>query len=186
MSGLLGFNFCPVGEREASMGDEPALSDQQEKELLRRCWYMHDARWFMFVAQEFGLEAANRVNKRACHALGEAEMRSFVKALGITAPTTMQELVPVIRAAFRLFTPPPLMDLEVRVVDDRSWEGWMKRCFIHDNVMKAGIGASYVCAAIDRIYGWHDALGLPLAEELPALRCPKLEGRECRHVLTIR
>ena len=168
------------------MGDEPALSDEQEKELLRKCWYTHDARWFTSVAQEFGLEAANKVNRRACRALGEAEMRRFVKALGIAQPRTVQELVPVIRAAFRLFTPPPLMDLQVRAVDERSWEGWMKRCFIHDNVVKAGIGASYVCAAIDRIYGWHDALGLPLADEPPAFRCPKLEGRECRHVLTIR
>jgi hypothetical protein len=168
------------------LSDEPALSDEQEKELLRKCWYTHDARWFMSVAQEFGLEAANRLNKRACRALGEAEMRSFVKALGIDQPRTVQELVPAIRAAFRFFTPPPLMDLEVRVVDERSWEGRTKRCFIHDNVVKAGIGPFYVCAAIDRIYGWHDALGLPLADEPPAFRCPQLEGRECRHVLTIR
>jgi hypothetical protein len=140
----------------------------------------------MCVAEEFGLEAANRLNKRTCRALGEAEMRRLAKALGIAAPSTVQELVPVITAAFRLFTPPPLMELEVRVVDDRSWEGWMKRCFIHDNVVKAGIGPSYVCAAIDRIYGWHEALGLPLAEEPAELRCPKIDGRECRHVLTIR
>ena len=69
------------------MGGEPTLSDEQEKELLRKCWYTHDARWFMSVAQEFGLEAANRLNKRTCRALGEAEMRRFVKALGIAAPT---------------------------------------------------------------------------------------------------
>ena len=178
--------FAQVVDKEAAMGGEPALSDEREKELLRKCWYTHDARWFMSVAEEFGLEAANRLNKRTCRALGEAEMRRFVKALGIAAPTNMRELVPVIEAAFRLFTPPPLMDLEVRMVDDRSWEGWMKRCFIHDNVVKAGIGPFYVCAAIDRIQGWHEALGMPLAEEPPALRCPKLEGRECRHVLTIR
>jgi hypothetical protein len=168
------------------MSGEPALSDEQEKELLRKCWYTHDARWFMSVAQEFGLEAANRANKRTCRALGEAEMRRLVKAFGIAAPKTVRELVPVIEAAFRFFTPPPLTEFEVQVVDDRSWEGSLKRCFIHDNVVKAGIGSSYVCAAIDRIYGWHDALGLPLADEPPAFRCLKLEGRECRHVLTIR
>ena len=168
------------------MNAELALSDEQEKELLRKCWYAHDARWFRSVAEEFGLEAANRVNKRACRALGEAEMHRLVKALGVAGPTTVQELVRVIEAAFRLFTPPPLMELEIRVVDDRSWEGWMKRCFIYDNIRKAGIGPFYVCAAIDRIQGWHEALGVPLAEEPPALRCPKIEGRECRPVLTIR
>jgi hypothetical protein len=159
------------------------LSDEQEKELLRKCWYTHDARWFMAVAQELGLEAANRVNKRACRALGEAEMRRLAKALGIAGPTTVQELVQVIEAAFRLFTPPPLMQLEIRVVDDRSWEGWTKRCFIYDHIRKAGIGPSYVCAAIDRIQGWHEALGVPLAEEPPPRGCPKIEGRECRWVI---
>jgi hypothetical protein len=168
------------------MRGEPALSDEQEKELLRKCWYTHDARWFMSVAQEFGLEAANKLNKRVCRALGEAEMRRLVKALGIAPPTNVQELVRVVERAFRLFTPPPLMELEVRVVDDRSYGAWMKRCFIHDNVVKAGIGASYVCAAFDRIQGWHEALGVPLAEEPPTLRCPKVDGRECRPVLTIR
>lgn len=186
MSGLLGFNLRADGRNEAAVSNERVLSDQQEKELLRKCWYTHDARWFMSVAQEFGLEAANKLNKRTCRALGEAEMRRLVKALGIGAPTDVQEVMPVIEAAFRLFTPPPLMELEVRMIDERSWEGWMKRCFIHDNVVKAGIGGSYACAAIDRIYGWHDALGMPLAGEPPALRCPKLEGRECRHVLTVR
>jgi hypothetical protein len=167
------------------MSDNRPLSDEAEKELLRKCWYTHDARWFMSVAQEFGLDAANKLNKRTCRALGEAEMRRFVKALGIAAPTNVQEAVPVIRAAFGFFTPPPFVDLEVRAIDDHSWEGWMKSCFIHDNVVKAGIGGQYVCAAIDRIYGWHDALGLPLAGQPPELRCLKLEGRECRHVLTL-
>ena len=177
---------APLVDKEAVLVGEPTLSGAQEKELLRKCWYTHDARWFMSVAQEFGLEAANRLNKRTCRALGEAEMRRLIKALGIAAPTDMRELVRVVKTAFRLFTPPPLMELEVRMIDDRSWEGWMKSCFIHDNVVKAGIGPFYVCAAIDRIQGWHEALGLPLAEEPPDLHCPKIEGRECRHVLTIR
>jgi hypothetical protein len=168
------------------MRGEPALSDEREKELIRKCWYTHDARWFMSVAQEFGLEAANRLNKRVCRALGEAEMRRLLKAVGVARPTTVQELVQVIETAFRIFAPSPLTELEIRVVDDRSYEASMKHCFIHANITKAGIGASYVCAAFDRVQGWHDALGVPLAEEPPALRCPKVDGRECRPVLTIR
>ena len=168
------------------MNAELALSDEQEKELLRKCWYTHDARWFMSVAQEFGLEAANRLNKRTCRALGEAEMRRFVKALGIAGPTTVQELVPVIEAAFRVFVTPPLTQAEIRVVDDRSYEVWIKRCFIHDNTTKAEIDPFYICAAFDRVQGWHEALGMPLAEEPSLQRCPKNQGQECRPVLTIR
>jgi hypothetical protein len=158
------------------------LSPDEREGLIRSCWYSHDARWFNAVAQEFGLDAANRLNKRVCRALGEAEMRRLIRTLSIAQPTTVQELVEVMELAFRAFAPPPLAELEIRAVDDHSYEGWMKRCFIHDNVMKAGIAPVYVCAAQDRIQGWHDALGLPLAADPPAQPCAKVQGRECRPV----
>jgi hypothetical protein len=140
----------------------------------------------MAIAPELGVEAANRLNKRVCRALGKTEMRRLVRALGIGAPTTVQELVQVIEVGFHFFAPPPRTRLEIRVVDEHSYETWMKRCFIHDNVRKAGIAPFYVCAAFDRIQGWHDALGLPLAEEPPAVACAKVQGQECRRVLTVR
>jgi hypothetical protein len=159
------------------------LPNEREKELLRSCWYSHDARWYMAVVQEFGVEAANRLNRRVCRALGVAEMRRLVRALGIAAPKTVQELVRVIEAAFRFFAPPPLTQLEIRIIDDHSYQARMKRCFIHDNITKAGISDFYICAAHDRIQGWHDALGLPLAEEPSALPCAKVEGQECHPVI---
>ncbi len=78
------------------------------------------------------------------------------------------------------------MQLGMRVIDDHSYEALMKRCFIHDNITKAGIAPFYICAAFDRIQGWHEALGLPLAEEPAAVHCPKVEGRECRPVVRVR
>ncbi len=161
----------------------PDLSPEEREGLIRSCWYSHDARWFNAVAQEFGLEAANRLNKKACRALGEAEMRRLIKALNIAKPTTVEELVQVIEVAFRVFAPPPLTQLEIRIVDEHSYEGWIKRCYIHENVTKAGIGPLYDCAAGDRIQGWHNALGLPLTEEPGPRPCPKVQGRECRPVI---
>jgi len=35
-----------------------ALSREEREALLIKCWMSHDARWFMAVAQAFGLEAA--------------------------------------------------------------------------------------------------------------------------------
>jgi len=180
------FCFPPVEGVSKDVSSALVLSDEKEKELLRNCWYSHDARWYMAVVQEFGVEAANRLNRRVCRALGKAEMRRLVMALGIAGPTTVQELVQVIEAAFRFFAPPPLTQLEIRVVDDHSYEAWMKRCFIHDNITKAGIAPFYVCAAHDRIQGWHEVLGLPLAEEPPAQPCAKVQGRECRPLVRVR
>ena len=56
---------------------------------------------------------------------------------------------------------------------------------MHENITKAGIAEHYVCAVFDRVAGWHDAIGLPLAEEPPALPCAKSQGKECRRTMTI-
>jgi hypothetical protein len=162
----------------------PDLSPEEREGLIRNCWYSHDARWFNAVAQEFGLEVANRLNKQVCRTLGRAEMRRLMRTLRIAEPTTVQELVQVVEAAFRIFVPPPLTQLEIRVVDDHCYEVWIKRCYIHENVTKAGIAVLYDCAAGDRLQGWHDILGLPLVEEPQPRPCPKVQGRECRAVLS--
>ena len=168
------------------MSEKPPLTDDVQKDLLRRCWYSHDARWFTSVAEEFGVEAANRLNRRVCRALGEAEMRRFVVAFGIEKPRTVGGLLEVMDQAMRFLVPPPLMAFDLWVIDGHSYGGWIRRCFIHDRVTRAGIASSYNCAAFDRIQGWHDALDLPLAEDPPALPCAKALGQECLRVMTVR
>jgi hypothetical protein len=168
------------------MSERLILLEDAQKDLLRRCWYSHDARWFMSVAEECGLEVANRLNRRVCRALGEAEMRRFVAALGIDRPTTVQRLVEVMDQAMHLFAPAPLTKFDIWAIDGHSYGVWMRRCFIHDNVTRAGIASSYTCAAFDRLQGWHDALNLPLVEDPPALSCAKTLGQECLRVMTIR
>ena len=168
------------------MNNKPVLTDDAQKDLLRRCWYSHDARWFMSVAEELGLEAANRLNRRVCRALGEAEMRRFVAALDIASPTRVEQLVEVVDEAMRFFVPAPLTTFDLWVIDWHSYGAWIKHCFIHDSVTKAGIASCYICAAFDRLQGWHDALDVPLAEDPPALPCAKTLGQECLRVMTIR
>lgn len=168
------------------MGVKTVLTDEAQKELLRRCWYAHDARWFMRVVDEFGIDTANRLNRLVCRALGEAEMRRFLHALGVPPPATVRQLVEVLNRAMCFFAPPPLTRSEIWQIDGYSYGAWIRRCFIHDNVTKAGIASSYVCAAFDRLQGWHDALSLPLVEDPPALPCAKTLGRECVRIMTIR
>jgi len=43
------------------------LSSSQREALLVNCWMSHDARWFVAVAREYGMEAANRLNRVAAH-----------------------------------------------------------------------------------------------------------------------
>ena len=163
----------------------PGLSAASEAELLRKCWYSHDARWFMCVAQEFGMEAANRLNRRAVRELGRVEAPRLARALGMDGIDSLEGLARLMDAASHILFPQPGMEFEVKVIDSRSYEASFQRCFVHENIVRVGIGASYRCAVFDRLQGWHDGLGLPLAEDMPAAPCAKYEGLDCRRIMRI-
>ncbi len=162
----------------------PDLSPEQREDLIRRCWYSHDARWFRAVAQEFGLEVANRLNRQVIRAQGKVETRRLMKALGISQISDVEEMIRFVDTAVHLIVG-PLMEFEIRALNDHSYEGTFHRCFVHENIVKAGVAQSYFCAVFDRLQGFHDAANLPLTEEIAALPCAKAEGQECRRVLTV-
>src|SRR3989304_5943505 len=167
------------------MSQKPALTEEAQKNLLRRCWYSHDARWFTSVAQEFGLEAANRLNRRTVRSLGRAEMLRRARELGGEGVSSLAGLLQLFESGRQLFVPPPLMEFQMKPLDGRSYQVSFQRCFVHENIVRAGIDDGYVCAVFDRLQGWHDALNLPLAQEMPALPCARVQGKECRRVLTV-
>jgi hypothetical protein len=167
------------------MPETRELSADQRETLLRRAWYGHDGRWFAAVAAEFGLDAANRVNRRALRAATVGEMRGVAKATGVEKAADLDEFLAAFDVAASVFVPRSLMEFEVERVDERSYEVSFQRCFVHENITKAGIAEHYVCAVFDRVAGWHEALGLPLSEEPPALPCAMARGNGCRRTMTI-
>jgi hypothetical protein len=177
-------DFAIPREKEATMSAHPALADECEKDILRKCWYSHDGNWFRAVAQEFGLEVANRLNRQVIRAQGKVETLRLMKALGISQISDVEEMIRFVDTSVRLIVG-SLMEFEIRALDDRSYEGIFHRCFVHENIVKAGVAQSYVCAVFDRLQGFHEAANLPLTEEIAALPCAKAEGRECRRVLSI-
>jgi len=162
------------------------LDNGEEQDLLRRNWYWHDARWYASVAAEFGIEAANRLNRANVRALGRTEMRRLMKALGVDRATNVAQALELFAAGQRLYVPTSLMDAEVYPASDGSYEVRFQRCFVHENIVRADIAGAYHCAVFDRIEGWHDAWELPLAQPLPARTCALAAGQECRQRFTIR
>ena len=68
-----------------------SLSFEMEKDLLIKGWMSHDARWFMAVAEHFGIEAANRLNQIVARELGRVEMKRFMKALALSSAKDLDE-----------------------------------------------------------------------------------------------
>src|SRR3990170_4611753 len=85
------------------------LSPTEREALLIKNWMSHDARWFMAVAREYGMEVANRLNQTAAHEVGKAEAQRIVRALGLPPPTTLDDYL-LAQEVFISLLGPDLLD----------------------------------------------------------------------------
>ena len=167
--------------------DSIQLDARTREDMVRRAWYAHDARWFAAVRAEFGIEVANRLNRAAVRAVGQFEAGRLARALGRQPAPGIDEFLDFLQDGLALYVAPPLMDMALRKVDDRSYEVTVNDCFVHASVTKAGIAETYECAVWDRLQGYHEALGQCLEDgQLPPATCVKARGLECRRTFTIK
>jgi len=161
------------------------LSSEMENDLLIKGWMSHDARWYMAVAEQFGVEVANRLNQRVARELGRVEMKWFMKALDLSRSRNMEEYLSLKKAALSMFGR-NLVDYEIKILDRQSYEMHLERCFAHENIVRAGIKDQYECGIFSRLQGWIDAQGLE-HELTPALgKCMKVLGKKCCYAVKLR
>jgi len=160
------------------------LSFETEKDLLIKGWMSHDARWFMAVAQHFGIEVANRLNQIVCRELGRVEMKRFMKTLDLIPPKDINDYLNLKKAAISLYGP-DLIEYEIEILDNQSYKMHLKRCFAYENVVKSGIKDQYECGIFARLQGWIDAQGLEHKLTPPLGKCMKVLGEECCYTITL-
>jgi hypothetical protein len=161
------------------------LSFDSQKDLLIKGWMSHDTRWYMAVAEHFGIEAANRLNQMVARELGRVEMKRFMKALNLSPSRNMEEYLNLKKATLSMFGR-DLVDYEIKILDHQSYEMHLKRCFAHEKIVKAGIKDQYECGIFSRLQGWIDAQGLE-HELTPALgKCMKVLSKECCYAVKLR
>jgi len=162
-----------------------SLSFDTQKDLLVKGWMSHDARWFMAVAENFGIDAANRLNQFVCRGIGRVEMKRFMKASSFSPPKTMEEYQILQRSAISLYGP-DLIEYEIGILDHQSYEIHIKRCFAYENVVKAGIKDQYECGILARVQGWIDAQGLEHELDPPLGKCMMVLGKECSYTIKLK
>ena len=160
------------------------LTPAAREAVLVRSWMSHDARWFNAVAQEYGLEAANRLNKVAARAVGQAEAPRVLRALALTPSAALDDWLVAQEALIGLLGP-DLLEYRVRKLDARAYRVEVERCFAYDNVVRAGVAATYECGILERVGGWLDALGLAHRMNPCLGRCLKAQGRECAYEIAL-
>jgi len=161
------------------------LSFEMEKDLLIKGWMSHDARWFMAVAEDFGIDAANRLNQIVCREVGRVEMKRYMKTLALSPAKDLEEFLTLGKAALTLYGS-GLAEYEIKTLDHQSYEMHLKRCFAYENIVRAGIKDQYECGIFARIQGWIDAQGLEHELAPPLGKCMMVLGKECCYTLTLR
>jgi hypothetical protein len=161
------------------------LSFDIQKDLLIKGWMSHDARWFMAVAERFGIDAANQLNQIVCRELGRVEMKRFMSTLNLSAPKNLDEHLNLKRAAISLYGP-DLIEYRIKILDHQSYQVDLQKCFAHENIVKAGIKDRYECGIFARLQGWIDAQGLKHELTPPLGKCKKVSGEECSYTIKLR
>lgn len=160
------------------------LSPSEREALLVKCWMSHDARWFMAVAKEYGMQAANHLNQIAAHEIGKVEAQRIVRALQLPPVTTRDDYLAA-QEAFIGVLGPDLLDYRVVRVGDNAYQAQVRRCFAYENAVRARIADQYECGVFARVTGWLDALGLRYETIPPLARCLKVQGQECVYTIRI-
>jgi len=166
------------------MNNEGGLSAREREDFLRTAWLSHDARWYAAAAEEVGLAAANRLNRRAIRAAGAVEARRLQRALRFGPITSATEFLEFAEAGRDLVVG-DMVAMETRALDDETYEVRVTRCFAADQVVRAGLAGGYECGIFDRIQGWHEGLGVPLTEDVPTTACLLANGQACKRTLRI-
>lgn len=160
------------------------LAPAEYQALLIKGWMSHDARWFMAVAQEYGLPVANQLNKIAAHAIGKVEAQRIVRALPLPTVTTLDDYL-LAQEVFIGLLGSDLLDYNIVKVSDQAYQMQVQRCFAHENALRAGIAEQYECGILARITGWLAALGLAY-EINPSLgKCLRAQGQECIYTIVL-
>jgi hypothetical protein len=154
------------------------VSASEREALLIKCWMSHDARWFMAVARDYGMEAANRLNRIAANEVGKAEARRIVRAVELAEARTIDDWL-LAQEIFLALLGPDLADYRVTKVGRNAFQVHVQRCFASENAVRAGISDLYECGMFARITGWADALGLDFELEPLLGRCLMAQGLEC-------
>ncbi|MCC6382613.1 MAG: hypothetical protein IT304_08880 [Dehalococcoidia bacterium] len=161
--------------------DEHAAREQ----VLRRTWYSHDARWFMAVAAECGFAGANRLNREVIREVGRLEATRLCAAQALKPPANLAAFLAILEEGRDWFVPDELIAMQIEQEDERSYRVDVTRCFVAENIARAGVAAKYECGVFDRIAGWHEALGLPLDGMPPVQTCALAADRPCTRRLAV-
>ncbi len=160
------------------------LTNQELRELLVKCWMTHDGTWFMSVASEAGIAAANRLNKAAIRALAPIELKRVTRATGVKGESleNFEELKAVVDAMFATIKG-DFMDFTFEYPGENVLHWRMGRCFAVEGMKTIGAYEEYECGVLYRVTCWLDAMGLQYEVEPAVQGCLQRDTGSCEGIV---
>jgi hypothetical protein len=135
------------------------LTAQQKEKLLRNIWRLHDGRWFLKSVEQFGFDAATKLNLAVVKSIARIEMKQLLAETDFGALKDTKDLQALMETAALLYFPEE-HKYEFKIVDNNTFVGHVLECYVHKMVSKAGMTAIHRCAAKLRFDSWCQAMGL--------------------------
>jgi len=135
------------------------LTPAQKEKLLRNIWLLHDGRWFLKSAEQFGFDTATELNLAVVKSIARTEMKQLLAETDFGEVRNIKDLQALMKMAALVYFPEE-HKYEFRIVDNNTFVGHVLECYVHKMVSKAGTAAIHRCAAKLRFDFWCQAMGL--------------------------
>ncbi len=163
---------------------ESKLSDAKKVAMLGRLALAWDGQWFLKVYDEYGWDAAARINARVRHAFGRIEMRSILRALGKRRAESLEEGCRILQIYFDLLGPGFQGEFQV---DDSHASVTVRRCAALAGARMANLErhdqACIGCPGLFRVY--FETLLPGYAVEVETVEQMGYGAEQCRYRLSL-
>ena len=168
-------------EKKVDMRKAEKISKKETVDLLNKCWMTHDGMWFFHCLQEFGIEAANRLNKSAIKSLSTIEIGRVKKALETDNQIkNFSEFRSFFCEAAKLMIPAFMnVTFDYPEENQMAWNFSSGKCFAYAGIERIGVIDKYECGVLYRIKCWLDALGIKHKFDPENTRCNMHHGGNC-------
>ncbi len=138
---------------------EYKLTSEKREKLLRDMLVLLDGRWFVKTIQEYGFEAATKLNLAVAESIGKTEMKQLLAVGQFREIKTIEDFKTVMEVFAEVYWP-DMQKYEIRIVDKNTLAIAFFECHVHKMTTAAGTKDIHQCAGNTKAKGWFKACGL--------------------------
>jgi hypothetical protein len=157
------------------------LNKEDLKDLLVKNWMTHDGAWFLNTFLLFGIDEANKLNKKAIRTLAHFEVERVRKLSEYSDKevSSYEDIKIFINDAFSVLKG-DFMDFKYSFPEKDRFHWEMGRCFAYEGMKKLGVQKEYECGVLYRVSCWLKELGINHKFDPPFKHCLLHSQGQCK------